>query len=197
MAIYIIDGHPLMQEAIAMLLRRLQPDSEYVTLSRLSELERVVTTHGTPELFCTELALSDVTGIEAVQHLAAHHPGVPLAVITATPAREAERASRAAGASTYIEKTADSAAIIDALWPLMPGNVGTEAPPPEEIKLSRRQTQLLALLDKGLSNREIAERLSISEHTVKVHLWRLFRRLDVKSRTQVLHFARTNGLLGS
>ncbi len=65
-----------------------------------------------------------------------------------------------------------------------------------ETKLSKRQKQLIVMLDEGLSNRDIAERLGISEHTVKVHLWRLFRRLGVKSRTQTLHFARTHGLLG-
>jgi DNA-binding NarL/FixJ family response regulator len=64
-----------------------------------------------------------------------------------------------------------------------------------DIKLSKRQKQLILMLDRGLSNRDIAAELSISEHTVKVHLWRLFRRLSVKSRTQTLHFARTHGLL--
>jgi DNA-binding NarL/FixJ family response regulator len=64
-----------------------------------------------------------------------------------------------------------------------------------ETKLSKRQKQLIVMLDRGLSNRDIAAELEISEHTVKVHLWRLFRRLDVKSRTQTLHFARMNGLL--
>ena len=55
--------------------------------------------------------------------------------------------------------------------------------------------QLLVMLDRGLSNRDIAEQLQISEHTVKVHLWRLFRRLNVKSRSQASHLARTQGLL--
>jgi len=62
-------------------------------------------------------------------------------------------------------------------------------------KLSKRQKQLLVMLDRGLSNRDIAEKLQISEHTVKVHLWRLFRRLNVKSRSQASHLARTAGLL--
>jgi len=56
---------------------------------------------------------------------------------------------------------------------------------------------LILMLDRGLSNRDIAAELSISEHTVKVHLWRLFRRLGVKSRTQTLHFARMHGFLMS
>ena len=68
---------------------------------------------------------------------------------------------------------------------------------PTDSKLSKRQKQLIIMLDRGLSNREIADELGISEHTVKVHLWRLFRRLGVKSRTQAVHFARTHGILGS
>ena len=66
-----------------------------------------------------------------------------------------------------------------------------------ENKLSKRQKQLIIMLDRGLSNREIADELGISEHTVKVHLWRLFRRLGVKSRTQTIYYARTHGMLAS
>jgi DNA-binding NarL/FixJ family response regulator len=54
---------------------------------------------------------------------------------------------------------------------------------------------LLIMLDRGLSNRDIADELKISEHTVKVHLWRLFRRMNVKSRSQASHLARTRGLV--
>ena len=57
------------------------------------------------------------------------------------------------------------------------------------------EKQLILMLDQGLSNRDIAETLGISEHTVKVHLWRLFKRIGVNSRTQMLHYARVNGLL--
>jgi DNA-binding NarL/FixJ family response regulator len=76
------------------------------------------------------------------------------------------------------------------------GDAEFETPQMPE-KLSKRQKQLLGLLDKGLSNRDIAAALEISEHTVKVHLWRLFRRLNVKSRSQASHLARTAGLLDS
>lgn len=68
--------------------------------------------------------------------------------------------------------------------------------PSDPIKLSNRQKQLILMLDQGLSNREISEKLDITEHTVKVHLWRMYRRLGVNSRTQALHFARTHALLG-
>ena len=67
--------------------------------------------------------------------------------------------------------------------------MSTEAKP---IRLSRRQKQLLAMLEQGLSNREIAEKLDISEHTVKVHFCRLFRRLGLNSRAQALKWWRDN-----
>lgn len=54
------------------------------------------------------------------------------------------------------------------------------------IKLSKRQKQILAMLVKGLSNKVIAEDLQLAEHTVKVHIWRLFKRLQVNSRTQAV-----------
>ena len=62
-------------------------------------------------------------------------------------------------------------------------------------KLSKRQKELMLMLNEGLSNRDIAARMDISEHTVKVHLWRLFRKLGVNSRTQALAFGRNNGLV--
>ena len=94
----------------------------------------------------------------------------------------------------YIEKSAGATEIGNELRSFLSEIANEDTPQPLE-KLSKRQKQLLVLLDKGLSNRDIAESLEISEHTVKVHLWRLFRRLNVKSRSQASHLARTSGLL--
>jgi len=112
------------------------------------------------------------------------------------PAGEAEETCIEAGADIYIEKATPSNEIGEALKGLFAAENGDEETIPlGDTKLSKRQKQLIIMLDRGLGNREIAEELDISEHTVKVHLWRLFRRLGVKSRTQTLHFARTHGLL--
>lgn len=54
------------------------------------------------------------------------------------------------------------------------------------IKLTKRQHQILGLVAKGASNAELAAALDISVHTVKVHVWRMFRRLNVKSRTEAV-----------
>ena len=198
MSIYVIDDHPLMRDAIVMVLRRLRPAENIVELERLDKLAAAVRQHGTPDLFCLDLKLPDTTGVSGVQAVKQSYPDVPVAVYSASPAADMEEACIEAGADIYIEKSAGSSELTAALRGLLSADDDKEEPlPASSGKLSKRQTQLIAMLDKGMSNREIATQLEISEHTVKVHLWRLFRRLGVKSRTQALHHARNHGLLST
>jgi DNA-binding NarL/FixJ family response regulator len=195
---YIIDDHPLVRQAMAMLLRRMRPASKVVELEKFSEIQAAIIKNGEPELFVLDLLLPGVKGTSAVKDLKTMYASVPLAVISAMPAGEAEETCIEAGADIYIEKSAAANEITAAIQGLFAAEHGEDeatTATPGETKLSKRQKQLIVMLDRGLSNRDIAAELDISEHTVKVHLWRLFRRLDVKSRTQTLHFARMNGLL--
>jgi DNA-binding NarL/FixJ family response regulator len=140
--------------------------------------------------------LPGVKGTSAVSEVKKMYGEVPLVVISSMPAGEAEETCIEAGADLYIEKSTPAAEITAAIQGLFAAeNPDEEVVVAGDTKLSKRQKQLIVMLDRGLSNRDIATELEISEHTVKVHLWRLFRRLNVKSRTQTLHFARTHGLL--
>ncbi len=195
--LYVIDDHPLMREAVVMLLRRLRPGSNVIELDRLGGIEAAVRQHGAPDLICLDLKLPDTTGTSGVHEIKNRFPGVPLAVLSASPAADAEELCIEAGADIYIEKSSGAGEIGNALRALMTADGGFEELASTDNKLSKRQKQLIVMLDRGLSNREIADELGISEHTVKVHLWRLFRRLGVKSRTQTIHYARVHGLLVS
>jgi DNA-binding NarL/FixJ family response regulator len=200
MSLYIIDDHPLVRQAIGMLLRRMRPAAKVVELEKLSELQAAIIKNGTPELFVLDLLLPGVKGASAVSDIKGMYPEVPLAVISAMPAGEAEETCIEAGADLYLEKSSSAQDISSGLQGLLAADSAADgedepATANGDTKLSKRQKQLILMLDRGLSNRDIATELSISEHTVKVHLWRLFRRLGVKSRTQTLHFARTHGLL--
>jgi DNA-binding NarL/FixJ family response regulator len=197
MTLYVIDDHPLMREAVVMLMRRMRPGSEVVELDRMGGIESAVKQHGAPDLISLDLKLPDTTGTSGVRELKKRFPETPLAVLSASPAADAEEACIEAGADIYIEKSAGAQEIGNALRALLSADGQFEELAPTDNKLSKRQKQLIVMLDRGLSNREIADELGISEHTVKVHLWRLFRRLGVKSRTQTIHYARTHGLLTS
>jgi DNA-binding NarL/FixJ family response regulator len=197
MSLYVIDDHPMVRQMIGMLLRRLRPASKVVELEKFSELQAALIKNGEPELFVLDLLLPGVKGATAISDVKKMYPEVPLVVLSAMPSGEARDACLEAGADLYIEKSTDTAEISAAIQDILKSD-SDEADADVvvgDIKLSKRQKQLILMLDRGLSNRDIAAELNISEHTVKVHLWRLFRRLGVKSRTQTLHFARTHGLL--
>jgi len=197
MNLYVIDDHPLMREAVVMLMRRLRPGANVVELERMGGLDAAVRQHGAPDLICLDLKLPDTTGTSGVHEIKNLFPNTPLAVLSASPAADAEEICIDAGADIYIEKSSGAGEIGNALRALLAADGQFEELAPTDNKLSKRQKQLIVMLDRGLSNREIADELGISEHTVKVHLWRLFRRLGVKSRTQTIHYARVHGLLAS
>jgi len=194
MSIFVIDDHPLMREAVVMLIRRINSKAKIVELDRIAATASAVETHGVPELICLDLKLPDTHGVSGVRELKQSYPAVPLLVLSASPSGDFEDLSIEAGADAYVPKSAGAGEISNALKIFLLEDPDAEPGTPPE-KLSKRQKQLLIMLDKGLSNRDIAEELKISEHTVKVHLWRLFRRLNVKSRSQASHLARTQGLL--
>ncbi|ELB2760841.1 helix-turn-helix transcriptional regulator, partial [Vibrio alginolyticus] len=64
--------------------------------------------------------------------------------------------------------------------------------PAIEVELTRREVQVLKMLKEGGSNMEIADSLFISEHTIKSHLYNIFRKLEVKNRTQATSWAKRN-----
>lgn len=198
MSIFVIDDHPLMREAVSMLLRRLRTKATIIELDRLGVVAQAVIDHGTPELICLDLRLPDTHGVSGVREMRRMFPDSSILVLSASPAIDYSDLAVEAGADAYIEKSLGAAHISRVLKDFLDEDGTTseeEDGPAIPEKLSKRQKQLLVMLDRGMSNREIAVALDISEHTVKVHLWRLFRRLNVKSRSQASHLARTAGLI--
>jgi DNA-binding NarL/FixJ family response regulator len=196
MRIFVVDDHPLMREAVVMLFRRIAPEATIVELDRLALIAVKVQEFGMPELLCLDLKLPDTHGVSGVREMRAQFPHTPIVVLSASPASDFEELSLDAGADLYLEKSSGAAHLTQALRALVSPDsetADTSSKTPE--KLSRRQKELLVLLDRGLSNRELAEIMEISEHTVKVHLWRLFRRLSVKNRSQAVHWARSRGFI--
>ncbi len=195
MRIFVVDDHPLMREAVVMLFMRIAPEAIVVEFDRLSPVAAKAEEIGTPDLLCLDLKLPDTFGVSGVREMRLLFPHVPIVVLSASPAADFEELSIDAGADLYLEKSSGATHLTQALRALVsPDSESQDGKPPSTEKLSRRQRELLKLLERGLSNRELAEIMEISEHTVKVHLWRLFRRLSVKNRSQAVHWARSRGL---
>jgi DNA-binding NarL/FixJ family response regulator len=195
MSIFVIDDHPLMREAIGGLIRRLRPSAKVVEIERMSNIAKMVAEHGEAELVCLDLKMPDTNGVSAVREIRQLMPDTVIVVVSASSASDYAELTREVGADAYVEKSAGAQEIGRVLREYFTDEVEDGSAPVVPTKLSKRQKQLLLLLDRGLSNRDIATELEISEHTVKVHLWRLFRRLNVKSRSQASHLARTARLI--
>lgn len=193
--LYVIEDHPLMREAVVRLLSRLWPNANVIGLDRIGGIENSVRQHGLSDLICLDLKLPDTAGTSGVHEMKNRFPSAPLAVLSASSAANAKEVCIEAGADIYISKSLGAREIGDALRALFVSNDASNEAAPIST-LSTRHKQLLAMVARGLSNREIAQNLGIQEHTVKVHLWQLFRRLGVHRRAAAVHHARAHGLLG-
>lgn len=104
--VFIIDDHPLMREALTMLMHRVRPSLKVVPVAKLNALGPAVEKNGPAGLFCLDLQLPDSIGLLGIHTIKANYPDVPIAVITSSDATEFEERCIAAGAAVFIEKPA-------------------------------------------------------------------------------------------
>jgi DNA-binding NarL/FixJ family response regulator len=201
MTIYVLENSPLMSQAITFLLRRIDPTKNVVEVHAFSKLQELMLINGQPEAFIIEPLMMGINGTSGIEKIKNNYPTTPLIMFSSLPSEEAEKSCLEAGADLYIEKTTALKDLfklihdqLDWLGELKVGKTHTTSPE-GLLKLSKRQKQLLLLVDAGLSNEDIAKKLEISAHTVKVHLWRFYKKLGISSRTQLIKFSRDNGYL--
>lgn len=201
MTIYVLESHPLMSQAIAFLLRRIDAAKRVIEVHNFSKIQEAMLINGQPEAFLLDPLMIGLNGTIGIKQLKHNYPTTPLILFSSIPSDEAESSCKDAGADLYIEKTCSPKIISELIqkqlgWTQKIQVISTQGLMNEGlIKLSRRQKQLLVLVDAGLSNDDIAKKLDISAHTVKVHLWRFYKKIGISSRTQLSKFARDNGYI--
>lgn len=200
----IADRHPILQDGLELWLRRLDPGIEIVKspgLAGVSEARDAV-----PDVLLCDIASPDGRPEDALAALRAVHNRLPdTTIIVFTALRDSQCVSGAleAGARGYIPKTHDGESLLSAIRLVLSGGVyvppdlfqpATElsdtvsqpAARPEMPKLTPRQRNVLEMLSRGYSNREIARRLGISEGTIKIHVAAIFKAFGVSNRTQAV-----------
>lgn len=156
-----------------------------------------------PDVTIMDLNLPGMSGFEAIARLRELDAGARIVVLSNYQGSEDVHRALTAGAMAYLTKDASDDDLIEAIqavWkgrrhlpPALAALLRERASRVEE--LTARELEVMQLLAKGLSNQEIADRLSIAEKTVRSHLTHLFAKLGVEDRTQAVLLAIQRGLV--
>ena len=203
-SILLVDDHPLTRDGLTALLRGHGFDvvGEAGDGREAIELARQLG----PDLILLDLSMPGLNGLDALPRLREQAPSCEVVVLTASGDEANLLAAIRGGAAGYLLKTEPPERLVDFLHGAAAGEAalsgvvarrlleqvrngrGADGGVPESIacRLSARELEVLLLLDEHLGTDQIANRLFISEHTVRSHVKSLLRKLDVSSRRQAL-----------
>ena len=210
--ILLADDHTLFRKGIRTILEQM-PELEVVG-EAASGSEVVTQAHDlVPDAILMDIKMPGISGIEVMQQILKENPHIGIVLVTMFDDPESVFSGMRAGARGYVLKEAEPEELriaIDAacrgefiMCPLIAGKVlehFREDPKPQSPEmpyqaLTQRELQVLQLAAAGLSNKEIAGKLVISEKTVKNHIANIFSKLQVNDRTQAILYGLRKGLI--
>lgn len=209
--VVLADDHRLVREGLRSLLESHEGFTVVGEAVDGSETVRVVE-QLQPDLLLLDVSMPGTTGLDALRELADRPHGARVLLVTASIDREQIAAALQLGARGIVLKEAASEALLAAIKTVMAGGlwlgdaavselmVQAERPRPRAVAgrsafgLTPREREILDSITAGLSNREIAESLGLSEQTVKHHLSNIFDKTGTSTRLELALFAVRNGL---
>jgi DNA-binding NarL/FixJ family response regulator len=200
--VVIADDHRLMLEAIkTALLQTTGIEVVGEAMSGSQVLPLVGQTN--PDLVLLDVRMPEMDGLTCLDRIRQRYPGVKVVMLSAVDDRQLIEAALARGASAFILKHIDPRDLASALRQAFDGSVFRtlgEASPEDggaakKAGLTLSEVRVLKAMAVGLSNKEIAKELWLSEQTVKFHLRNIYRKLDVANRTEASRFAYQHRLI--
>jgi len=198
----IADDHALMIEAVALAVKD-APDLEIVGSAENGSQVLPLVERTKPDIVVLDLRMPGVDGLTCIKLLRERYPEVRIAVLSGMDSDEAVHAALGLGANAFISKNVEPADLVKAIRQAADGELSEPVGRPEKrvnaaaesTGLTERELGVLRALGEGRSNKEIASTLWLAEQTVKFHLTNIYRKLDVNSRTEAVHWAYAHGLI--
>lgn len=187
MRVFLVDDHPLFRQALAATVHHIDEAIAVDQFETLADVRKVLQEGADAALILLDLQLPDSEGIAGLLALKAHHPDVPVAIVSAIQDRETVHTAAACGAAGFVPKSVSVSDLAIAIEALIKGETWFFDPGESEAMsdLTPHQTRILDCIHRGMMNKQIAYELGISEATVKYHVTGLFRKLGVQHRAQL------------
>lgn len=209
-SVLIIDDHQLVREGVRTFLEK-QGDITVVGEAASGQEGLRLVAELVPDVVLMDLVMPEMDGVETTRRLKQASPGTQVIVLTSFDDDDHILPAIRAGALSYIMKDVSTAQLADAVRKAAAGEVvmtphvaarvmqelrrGPRTSTPFAPDLSEREAEVLRLIADGRSNTDIAERLVISEHTVKRHVSNILSKLHLEDRTQAAVYAWRSGLV--
>jgi DNA-binding NarL/FixJ family response regulator len=212
--ILIVDDHALVRRGMGHVVRECFPDAEAVEVGSASEALDAMQA-GEIDVALVDVRMPDADGLELLHNMKQSWPDVPVIMLTSFDHAHYVRRALAEGAAGYMLKDATPEDLEQAIRVALSGGGNVLSPRVIQnlfeasegagsengevasrpaTSLTQRETDILALLAEGRSNRDISRALYLSEKTVKAHLAAIFRKLGVTNRTQAAMVAVSMGI---
>jgi len=203
--VLVVDGHPIVRQGLLQIITG-ETDLSVCAEAETALAGRAAIRDAHPDGLITDISLKHGDGIELVRHVRAHHPKLPILVLSDHDECIYAERMLSVGANGYIVKQAPNAQILVALRRVLEGGTYvSEIVSAHMIErfaanrhpsvgnpidsLSNRELQILHMVGKGMSTRETAQSLSLSIKTVESHRQRLKRKLNLGTGTQLIQYA--------
>jgi two-component system, NarL family, response regulator len=199
--ILIVDDHPVVRFGMTAFLNA-QRNMKVIAEAATGEVAVRLFRKHQPDVVLMDLRLPGMSGVDAIRAIRSEYPQSRFVVMTTYEGEEDIYQALEAGAQAYLIKCMPSEALVDAIIKV---NTGLRVIPPAVAKslamrtpnfsLTDRERDVLVLIVKGNSNKEIASKLGITEGTVKCHVNVILSRMGVSDRTQAAIAALQRGIV--
>lgn len=196
-----VEDHFLARLALSTLIED-QPDMKVVGTAESGRQALELYDRVKPDLVLMDLRLPEMDGVEATRQICHKDPRARILVVSNYESEEDVNRAVEAGALGYLKKDVSGDVLLEAIRRVAAGDRYFTQEPKERAgdrssrsALTPREIEVLDLIFKGRSNREIADMLSIGEGTVRIHVSNVLLKLGVKRRTEAVAVALRKGLL--
>lgn len=219
MNIVVADDHSLIREGLERTLKSVKPNTVIHHAQDRDSVLSLLEQSNKIDLILLDLVMPGANGFALLETICKTYKKIPVIVISSSEEPEDMRKAIDCGAAGFIPKSATTEIMINAINLVCSGGVYLPAnilqyqdnKTPNQnypdtvslidktidasLKLTKRQKEVLELMAKGLANKEIARALSLSEHTVKIHVTAILRLFNAENRTEAVVMAHATGII--